>query len=282
MSDVATTPGSSTTPSEVRPAKLKRHKKASRSTVIGRVIAVVLFLVLLGLWQLHGGTSSTSNTTFSSPSLLVSRIGHMSSDGQLWPNLRATLWETLGGLAIGMVVGTGLGALMGGFKVAGTIFEPYVIALNGLPRVALGPFFVVWFGIGLMSKMILAASLVFVAVLFNVREGVRSIDNDLMDAMRSMHASRWEIARYVVIPSVSPWGYAALKVAIGFALTGAVIGEFVGASQGLGWYINNSLNGIDMTGAVASLVLLALLALVMYLIVVAIEYRSLRWRRAGR
>ncbi len=282
MSDVATTPGPSSAHAGVRLAKLMGHRKASRSTVLGRAIALVLFLILLGLWQLHGGNSNGGSNTFSSPSLVVSRIGNMTSDGQLWPNLRATLWETLGGLAIGMVIGTGLGVLMGGFKVAGTIFEPYVIALNGLPRVALGPFFVVWLGIGLMSKMILAASLVFVAVLFNIREGVRSIDNDLMDAMRSMHASRWEIARYVVIPSISPWGFAALKVAIGFALTGAVIGEFVGASQGLGWYINNSLNAIDMTGAVAALVLLALLALIMYMLVVAIEYRTLRWRRAGR
>jgi NitT/TauT family transport system permease protein len=262
------------------PVERHRRRRTSRATIIGRVVAVVLFLILIGLWQLKG--SHGGSNTFSSPSLVVSQIRNMASQGELWGNLKATLWETLGGLGIGMVVGIFFGFLMGWVKVAGTIFEPYVIALNGLPRVALGPFFVVWFGIGLFSKMILAASLVFVSVLFNLREGVESIDKDLMDAMRSMHASRWELARYVVIPSVAPWTFAALKVAIGFALTGAVIGEFVGASQGLGWYISNSLNEIDMTGAVAALVLLALLALIMFMVVVLVERRYLRWRRAGR
>ena len=129
--------------------------------------------------------------------------------------------------------------------LVGTILDPYVIAINGLPRVALGPFFVVWFGIGLTSKMVLAASLVFVGVLFNVREGVETIDKDLVDAMRSMRANRWELAKNVVIPSLAPWIFAALKVAIGFSLTGAVIGELVGASEGLGWYISSALSVLD-------------------------------------
>ncbi|PJJ55365.1 ABC transporter permease [Compostimonas suwonensis] len=258
----------------------RRGRKLSRTTIIGRWVAALLFVALLLAWELGG--LAGGQRMFSRPTLVVERFIDMVATGDLWHNLFATVWAMLGGLVIGMVVGVVLGVLMGKFAIAGTIFDPYVIGINGLPRVALGPFLVVWFGIGLFSKMILAASLVFVGVLFNVREGVESVDKDLVDAMRSMRASRWELTKDVLIPSLAPWLFAALKVAIGFALTGAVIGELVGASEGLGWYISNALSVIDITGAVTALVLLALLALVMYLIVIVIERRYLHWRSAAR
>jgi NitT/TauT family transport system permease protein len=255
----------------------RRRRRATRRTVIGRSASLVLFVVFLVGWEVKGRGSGA--TLFSTPTAVVQRMGTMATEGELWPNLMATVWEMLGGLAIGMVIGVLMGYLMGRFRMVGTVLDPYVIAVNGLPRVALGPFFVVWFGIGLESKMVLAASLVFVGVLFNVRQGVESIDSDLVDAMRSMRASRWELTRHVYAPSLAPWTFAALKVAIGFSLTGAVIGELVGASEGLGWYISHQLSLIDITGAMAALVLLALLALVMYVLVLVLEARLLRWNR---
>ncbi|CAN5365793.1 ABC transporter permease [soil metagenome] len=258
----------------------RKGRKLTRITIIGRWVSALLFIALLIGWELGG--LAGGQRLFSRPTLIIERFWRMVTTGELWPNLFATVWEMLGGLAIGLVLGLVLGVLMGKVKIAGTVLDPYIIAVNGLPRVALGPFFVVWFGIGLFSKMILAASLVFIGVLFNVREGIETVDKDLTDAMRSMRASRWELAKNVIIPSLAPWVFAALKVAIGFALTGAVIGELVGASQGLGWYIGNSLSVIDITGAVTALVLLAVLALIMYVIVLAIERRFLHWRSAAR
>lgn len=147
-----------------------------------------------------------------------------------------------------------------------------------MPRVALGPFFVVWFGIGVLSKILLAVSIVFVVILFNTREGIESIDHDLVDALRSMRASRWRMLRHVTIPSLIPWLLAPTKIGIGLALTGAVVGELVGASEGLGWYITNSLNAIDMTGAVTALLIMAIVAMLMYYAVLLLERRLLVWR----
>jgi NitT/TauT family transport system permease protein len=121
-----------------------------------------------------------------------------------------------------------------------------------------------------------------VVVLFNTREGIESIDEDLVDALRSMRASRWDMLRYVIIPSLVPWLLASVKIGIGLALTGAVVGELVGASAGLGWYITNSLNVIDMTGAMTALLLMAVLAMLMYYAVLVVERRLLAWRGDGR
>jgi NitT/TauT family transport system permease protein len=139
-----------------------------------------------------------------------------------------------------------------------------------------------WCGIGILSKVLLAVSIVFVVVLFNTREGIESIDEDLVDALRSMRASRWSMLRYVIIPSLVPWLLASVKIGIGLALTGAVVGELVGASSGLGWYITNSLNVIDMTGAMTALLLMAVLAMLMYYAVLLVERRLLAWRGDGR
>jgi NitT/TauT family transport system permease protein len=110
---------------------------------------------------------------------------------------------------------------------------------------------------------------------------MESIDQDLVDALRSMRASRWHVLRHLIVPSLTPWLIASVKVGIGLALTGAVVGELVGASAGLGWYITNALNVIDITGAITALVVMAVLAMLMYYAVLALERRILRWRLGG-
>lgn len=237
----------------------------------------VLLAALIALWQLAGENPQTA-TQVSRPSLVGQRLWDMIKNGQLWHNLWPTLEETLGGLAIGLVVGIVLGFLMARVKSLGTLLDPYIVGINGLPRVALGPFFVVWFGIGIMSKVLLGASIVFVVVLFNAREGTASIDHDLLDALRSMRASRTTMLRHLIFPALMPWLLASLKIGIGLALTGAVVGELVGASSGLGWYITNSLNQVDITGAVTALLVMAVVAMGMYYVVLGFEWWALRWR----
>lgn len=235
-------------------------------------------LVLIVIWQIAADTDPGMVSLASSPLLVINRLITMAQNGELWRNLLPTLEETVGGLLLGLAVGICCGVLMARSRFAATVLDPYVIGINGLPRVALGPFFVVWFGIGILSKVLLAVSIVFVVVLFNTREGIESIDHDLVDALRSMRASRWQMLRHVVIPSLIPWLLAATKIGIGLALTGAVVGELVGASAGLGWYITNSLNVIDMTGAVTALLVMAVVAMLMYYAVLLIERRLLSWR----
>ena len=247
-----------------------------------RLASWLLALVLIVIWQIAADTVPGIVSLASSPSLVADRLMTMAENGELWHNLLPTLEETAGGLLLGLLVGICGGVLMARSRFAATVLDPYVIGINGLPRVALGPFFVVWFGIGILSKVLLAVSIVFVVVLFNTREGIESIDRDLVDALRSMRASRWQMLRHVVIPSLIPWLLAATKIGIGLALTGAVVGELVGASAGLGWYITNSLNVIDMTGAVTALLVMAIVAMVMYYGVLLIERRLLAWRPQAR
>lgn len=238
-----------------------------------RLASVALAIALLIAWQILGTRSLTST-----PSLVLQRLWTLAANGDLWSNLVPTLEETFGGLALGLLIGIVGGILMARSRFAAAMLDPYVIGINGLPRVALGPFFVVWFGIGILSKVLLAVSIVFVVVLFNTREGIDSIDPDLIDALRSMRAGRWDMLRHLIIPSLMPWLLAATKIGIGLALTGAVVGELVGASAGLGWYITNALNVIDMTGAVTALLVMAVLAMLMYYAVLLIERRLLAWR----
>ena len=246
-----------------------------------RLASWALALILIVIWQIAADTVPGMASLASSPLLVADRLMAMTQDGELWRNLEPTLEETVGGLFLGLLVGICGGVLMARSRFAATVLDPYVIGINGLPRVALGPFFVVWFGIGILSKILLAVSIVFVVVLFNTREGIESIDHDLVDALRSMRAGRWQMLRYVVIPSLIPWLLAATKIGIGLALTGAVVGELVGASAGLGWYITNSLNVIDMTGAVTALLVMAVVAMAMYYAVLLLERRLLAWRPQG-
>jgi NitT/TauT family transport system permease protein len=243
-----------------------------------RLASWLLALVLIVGWQIAADTDPGMSSLASSPLLVIGRLAAMAENGDLWRNLLPTLEETVGGLFLGLLVGICGGVLMARSRFAATVLDPYVIGINGLPRVALGPFFVVWFGIGILSKILLAVSIVFVVVLFNTREGIESIDHDLVDALRSMRASRWQMLRHVLIPSLIPWLLAATKIGIGLALTGAVVGELVGASAGLGWYITNSLNVIDMTGAVTALLIMAVVAMAMYYAVLLLERRLLAWR----
>ncbi|MFZ0610437.1 MAG: ABC transporter permease [Xanthobacteraceae bacterium] len=243
-----------------------------------RLASWLLAVVLVGSWQVAADTDPGLTSLASSPFLVSTRLIAMAQNGELWRNLLPTLEETVGGLFLGLMVGICGGVLMARSRFAATVLDPYIIGINGLPRVALGPFFIVWFGIGILSKVLLAVSIVFVVVLFNTREGIESIDPDLVDALRSMRASRWQMLRHVLIPSLIPWLLAATKIGIGLALTGAVVGELVGASAGLGWYITNSLNVIDMTGAVTALLIMAVVAMAMYYAVLLIERRLLAWR----
>jgi NitT/TauT family transport system permease protein len=269
----------STLPDTAVPTDGLTGRTGSRRAMLGpRIARWVILVVLIALWQLIGTLDPHVATLTSTPQLVATRFGELAGNGQLWQNLLPTLEETVGGLAVGLVIGIVGGFAMARSRIVGAILDPYVVGINGLPRVALGPFFVVWFGIGIVSKVLLAASIVFVVVLFNIREGTESIDNDLVDALQSMRASRWNMTRHLLLPSLTPWLLASVKIGIGLALTGAVVGELVGANAGLGWYITNSLNVVDITGAVTALLVMALLAMIMYYLVLAVERRALRWR----
>jgi NitT/TauT family transport system permease protein len=242
----------------------------------GLASAAVGIFLIVG-WQFTA-TYLVRPIWISSPVLVYERFLVMMQDGSLLSDTWQTVEEALVGLIIGVITGSLAGVALARFQNTARVVGPYVMGAYSIPRVALAPFFMLWFGIGIWSKIVLVWSVVFFIVLFNVREGVENIDHDLIDVLKSMRAGRMAMMRHVTIPSVIPWVIASIKIGIGMALVGAVVGEMLGAASGLGWRITYSLSNFDTTGAMLCLLVMGVLAACMSTLVGFIERRAFRWR----
>ena len=156
----------------------------------------------------------------------------------VWPHLEATFTAALGGLALGIAVGIALGVIAALVPVVAELLEPVMTLLNAIPRVILAPLFVIWLGIGLASKVALSFILVAVLIFFTVFSGIRQVDRRLVERITTLGGDRWALVRHVYLPSVAAWILSNLKVAVGFAFTGACVGEFVAATRGLGYLLS--------------------------------------------
>jgi NitT/TauT family transport system permease protein len=249
-------------------------KQAPFALWLGRLVVGV---AILGCWEFTSGRWY-NDFWVSRPSAIAGRIGLMIVNGDLWFHLQATLEETVAGLLIGIVAGTALGVgLASSGRLAGWV-HPYVMAVYSLPKVALAPLFVVWFGIGLPSKIVMVTSLVIFVAFYNAYEGVRNIDPDLLDMMRTYRAQRLPTLAWVVLPSIAVWFFTSLRLGIGLALIGSVIAELEGSNRGIGYYITKSGNALDTTGIFAGLFIIMLVALALEALVAATERRVLRYR----
>ena len=240
---------------------------------------LLLTVVLLLAWEV-AATTITTPFWISQPSRVFGRLVSLTTSGLLFWHVAATLQAALLGLALGGVVGVALGLALGARPRIAEIVDPLLMGLNSLPRVALAPLFIIWFGIGLPSKMILAFSLVVFPVLINTYQGVRGVDRDLVDMLRTMRASSWQIARRVTVPSTLPWIMAGLRIGLGMSLIGAVVGELVGSNRGVGYYVEAAAANFDTTGVFAGLVILMVLTIVLNELMKLIEARLFRWRAA--
>jgi NitT/TauT family transport system permease protein len=263
-------------PSDAGSALLDQDRREAtrfrRVVLIGRVAVAV---VVLGAWQLASGRL-VSEFFVSSPSDIVGRLVQLVSTGELWPHLTQTLVEVGAGLLIGVPLGIALGVALGTSQLLSGWLLPYVMALYSLPRVALAPLFIVWFGIGLLSKITMVVTMVLFVIFYNVYQGVRDIEQDLLDVARSFRASRLQTLRWIVLPSLTPWLVTALRLSIGIALIGAVIAELIAASSGLGYYIKLSSNLLDVTGVFAGLAVITAVAIVLDQVLGHVERRVVR------
>ena len=215
------------------------------------------------------------------PSRAIAEVGAYAQSGLLAKDLSATLEAATSGLALGMVGGVAFGLLLGYVRPVAETVEPVLVGLNSLPRIALAPVLVLAFGLGLSSKIFLAFFTVFFVVFFNTYLGIRSVDPDLVRAIRVMGGDRWHLARFVVLPSVFSWIFAALRTSVSFALSGAVVGEFVGSTAGLGYRMVISAGLLDTNRTYAILLLLMLIAVTLVELAKRVEDRLLRWRPAA-
>ncbi len=241
------------------------------------LVRLALVVVLLALWEI-AADRWIDITFISRPSDIVGRLGDWVEDGSLWTNTWITVQEIVYGFLLGAAAGVLVGFVLASLNFLYRVLDPFMMALYAIPKVALAPLFIVWFGIGMHMKVLLAAATVFFLVFINTAAGVREVDRGLVDAVRLMGGGRWHVIRKVVIPSSMTGVLTGLKVAVPYALIGTVIGELVASNKGLGYLINDAAAQFDTAGVFATLFVLSIIAGVLNVIVNLIGRRVNRWK----
>jgi len=235
------------------------------------------FATLLALWEGAGYAGMLNPLYMPTPTQIWGAFVDLFGSGRIWPHIEATFSAALIGLALGIVVGISLGVLAALIPPVAELLEPVMLLLNAIPRVILAPLFVIWFGIGLGSKVALAFILVSVVIFFTVFTGIRQVDRKLVERIVTLGGSRIDLLRQVYLPSVAAWVLGNLKVAVGFAFTGAVVGEFVAASRGLGYLLSFAQSTYNASLMMALVLLIMAVVLVIFALAGRLEKRLLRW-----
>lgn len=277
MSTVNDIPGPAPDSADVELGRRARGLRAPASIGVHLGRLVIVLAILLG-WQLASG-SMLPKYLISSPSDVIARLYKLFASGSVWPDVGVTTEELLVGYAIGVVGGLAVGIALGTWKFAAALLEPLLAAVNGIPKIALAPLFLLWFGIGLGSKVAIAAMTVFFVMFYNAYMGMSTIPRGLMATMQIMGAKRHTIIRWLILPQLTVPILAGLKAGVSFAMIGVVVGEFVAADKGLGFSVRNATDLFDSPGVYAGIILLMVLVLVGIGLVSLLERRLLRWQR---
>jgi NitT/TauT family transport system permease protein len=271
-------PGVAVAPVSAEPAAPRRRRRPRWAVHATRVLLVVAWL---GSWQLVA-THLIDPFIFSRPSdiwaQLVTWFTEGTSQGSIWLQIRVTMQEAVTGFLIGSALGIVFGVLLGRSRFLADVCAPFIKGANAIPRIVLASLFVIWFGFGMTSKIATAVVLVFFAVFFNAFQGAREVDRTLVDNARVLGASRKQILTSIVLPSATTWILASLHTAFGFALIGAIVGEFTGADKGVGLLIAHSQGTFNAAGIYAAMIISTVLALLAELVLTRVENRLLSWR----
>lgn len=252
-------------------------KARRREAVVVLVCRVLVGVAAIAFWQWASGRL-IREFWISSPSGVIAALAKLWQGGTLLPAITATVSEAVAGFFCGAIAGMLLGLLFGANRTIARVLDPYVIAFYSIPRVALIPLFVLWFGIGFQTKVIFTALLVFFPVFMNTLSGVRDVNRDLIDVIRVMGATRLDTVRKILVPSALVWLFAGLRISVPYALIGAVVGEMFTSNAGLGYLISLSASQFDTGALFATLLVVTVLGLLLTACVTLIERRMLRWQ----
>jgi NitT/TauT family transport system permease protein len=242
------------------------------------LLAPILLLALLGLWELIVALGRYPAFILPTPRLVWQRGMVALQDGSLLLHTWVTLREVFGGLVLGLSVAVILGYALAKSPAIERLLAPYLAASQAIPIVALAPLLVIWFGGGHLSKVLVCALTLFFPVLINTIVGIRSVDAELVELMRSLRATRWQTLRLLELPAALPVLLGGLKIGVTLSVIGAVVSEFVGADRGLGFMVNLARGLFDTPLMFVALFTLMAIALILYLLVSLLERRLLRWR----
>jgi len=252
-----------------------RKAGVSRDILIWRALLLVGFLVF---WELSVHRGWIDRFFVSQPSLLWRQTRDWIVSGYVFRHLWVTMEEMLLGFLAGTLLGILVGFLFAFMPRVARIFDPLMVLLNALPRVVVAPLFVLWFGLGLLSKVVMAVSLVFFVVFFSTYTGLREVDRDIVNNARILGGSRRDLIRHVYVPSAMTWIFSSLRTSIGFALIGAVVGEYLGASEGMGWVIAYAEAQFNSTQVIAGLFVLMAVVAVMDFGLKRLEEHFSHWK----
>ncbi|HEY6005276.1 MAG TPA: ABC transporter permease [Anaeromyxobacter sp.] len=253
-------------------------KTSSRLRI--RFYQVAVLAALLVAWHWATTLDLLPRFFFGQPLPVMSRIASWFGSGRIYPHLGITLLETALAFLIGGALATFVGLVLGLSPVASAIADPYIKAVNAMPRVILAPIFAVWFGLGVWSKVALGITLVFFIVFFNVYQGVREVSPELIANARMLGASRRQLVRHVYLPSATSWVFSSLHTSVGMAFVGAVVGEYLGSARGVGYLIHQAEGVFDIDTVLAGIAVLTLFALLLDGLVTLVEGRLHAWRPA--
>ncbi len=235
-----------------------------------------ILVALIGLWELAAQVGWIDPFITSSPSRVAATIARLLQDGELFTHIGVTLFETVAGFLIGTAAGTLIAAAMWWSPVACRILDPYLVILNALPKIALGPILIVWIGAGVGSIIVMAVLISLVVTIVTVLTGFMDITGEKQLLMRTLGATKLQIFTLVVLPAAVPTMMAALKISVGMSWVGVIVGEYLVSQAGLGYLIVYGGQVFQLDLVMASIVVLCLLAAVMYYGVAAIEKRLSR------
>lgn len=255
-----------------------------------RAIQLTIVAAIVIVWETGARQGWIDRFFFSQPSAFLGRAvqwladpaGSMLGGRTIYRHIFVTLEEMAGGFILGVLFGVVAGFLLGRSVFLARVFHPFIQILNALPRLVLAPIFVLLLGIDERSKIALSFTLVFFIVFFNAYQGVREADRCILNNVRLLGATETQLARHVLFPSALTWILSSLHTSVGFALVGAVVGEYLAAARGLGWVISQAQGNFDADGVFAGMLILALIVVIVELGVTGLERRLLRWKpRAG-
>lgn len=275
MNDLATTAGNASESDTAATPAARRRSLAGRA---GRGLLTLLpGLAILAFWQWASGRL-IREIYVSKPTAVAARLYELFASGEIYPHL----WTTGEELVLGYVIGVA-GGILGGYALGrsprlANIFEPYVMAFYGIPKIALAPLFIIWFGIGIGSKVALAAIMVFFLVFYNVYTGVRGVDRELINLTLVMGANQRQLTYHVYFPAAAPYVLLGMRMAVPYSVIGVIVGEFTSSVQGLGLFIHKASSTYDPAGVFAGIVILLAFVVVANFLAGRLERRLLRWK----
>jgi NitT/TauT family transport system permease protein len=245
-----------------------------------RLWRTVLLAAFLSVWEVAARREWIDPFFVSQPTVLAAQIAQWIWSGFIFRHLWVTMEETIIGFLLGTLLGVAVGFLFARWEKLAYIFDPLMVALNAMPRVVLAPLFILWFGLGLLSKVVMVISLVFFVVFFSTYTGIREVDRDLVNNARILGASPRHMIRHVLLPSALTWIFSSLRTSVGFALIGAVVGEYLGSHEGMGYVISYAESMFNATGVLAGLLVLMAAVIVIDVGLKRLDTRFSYWKPA--